>query len=181
MILAMKKYTYFTVLFLSFCIPFSAFSTEDELALLRPNERYLRLMERADLLAKTGNQTSADQLCQEAEAIWAAYSLVDVGQYRTANPDPLDAIPTDTVLPQGTRIGGGADGQVYALETPEIGNGQQFIRKIGDIFNEAQIGQFIRDMRHNVTPQTQLANTQGFELMVPGKKLNDGSLVQERV
>ncbi|MDR0715182.1 MAG: hypothetical protein LBF25_00120 [Puniceicoccales bacterium] len=222
----MKKYTYFTVSFLSFGMPFSAFSTEDELALLKPHERYLRLMEQADLFAEAGNQALADQLLQkahtewettegqiawrqlkpnerylclmeranlfaeagnqaladqlrqEAEAIWAAYSLVDVAKYRTANPDPLDAIPENAVLQIGNKIGEGVCGQVYDVWDS---NGQRLVLKAGDINDDAEIGQFIRDICHNIMPQTQLADIQGLELAVPGKKLNGESLVQKKV
>jgi hypothetical protein len=106
---------------------------------------------------------------------------VNVETYHKANPDSLDAITEDIVAQSGDRIGGGFYGIVYSLEIPDIGNGQQFIRKEGNIDDEATIGQLIRNKRRNITPQTQLADIQGLELVVAGKKIKDGSLVQERI
>jgi hypothetical protein len=129
-------------------------------------------------LPKPAIKHQPDQLRQEAEAIWTAYSSVNVAKYPRANPDPFDDIPENTVFQLGNRLGNGVSGQVYdALNF----NGQQSVLKIGYIDDDAQIGQVIRDVRHNVTPQTQLANIQGLELGVPGEKINDELLIQEKV
>jgi serine/threonine protein kinase len=96
---------------------------------------------------------------------------VDVATYQRANPDPLDAIPENATFHLGEKIGEGTCGTVYSVIIPEVENGQQFILKIGNTANETTIGQTIRYIRHNVTEETQLVDTQGFDLVVPGKLL----------
>ncbi|MDR2812746.1 MAG: hypothetical protein LBB05_03110 [Puniceicoccales bacterium] len=117
---------------------------------------------------------------------------VNVEQYQKANPDPLDAIPENLTIQSKKKIGSGAWGTVYSITTPDVPG--EFIQKEGDtdneadieqyirvIDNEADIGQCIRDIRKNITSKTQIADIQGLELVVPGKKLADESLIQERV
>ncbi|MDR2812805.1 MAG: hypothetical protein LBB05_03410 [Puniceicoccales bacterium] len=109
-----------------------------------------------------------------------------VRKYLEANPDPLDAIPDDFV-PQHDEgeIGSGVSGSIYPVTNS--GMVGEFIVKKGksgneaDIDKEADIGRYIRDVRHNITPETQFAAIQGLELVVPGKNLADGSLIQERI
>ncbi|MDR1906896.1 MAG: hypothetical protein LBQ03_01610 [Puniceicoccales bacterium] len=112
---------------------------------------------------------------------FSAFSAVDVAKYRMANPDPLEDIPEDIVIESGNRLGGGTYGDIYSLTIPNFGNRQRFVQKLGSIEQEAVIGELIRDTRNKITPQTQIADIQGLALTVPGKKLNDGSLLQERV
>ncbi|MDR1366698.1 MAG: hypothetical protein LBJ13_02195 [Puniceicoccales bacterium] len=103
---------------------------------------------------------------------------VDVEKYRKANPDPLDTIPGNFVPELGKQLGQGSYGTVHQIANSGFEN---FVQKTGDIENEAEIGQRIRDMRHNLTPQSRIADIQGLELVVPGKMMTDKSLILERV
>ncbi|MDR1366696.1 MAG: hypothetical protein LBJ13_02185 [Puniceicoccales bacterium] len=103
---------------------------------------------------------------------------VNVGKYLQANPDPLDAIPENFVPELGKQLGHGSYGTVYPITNSGFEN---FVQKTGDIENEAEIGQRIMDMRHNITSGTQLSDIQGLELVVPGKKVANAILIQEGI
>ncbi|MDR0740396.1 MAG: hypothetical protein LBF34_01640 [Puniceicoccales bacterium] len=117
------------------------------------------------------------------------YRLVDVGKYRRANPDPLDAIPTESTVTLGKQLGKGQTAVYSATVVDSMGRRHEIAAKpyssssgITDENYEQEV-RAIQNLRNEnvLRPDDLVSKVDGLRVVVTPKVLADGTIIMEKI